>query len=153
MCCHPPGSVRITTAVIVFGYFRDFLSGSRQIHVNVIFIGPAADGTDSSWLSLPAESFDPGMNAADITVAALDETSMTYDAQNTAYGLYLNSITSPYDNQVYGYDEATGRFWQLFLNGTAASEGASSIAVADGDTLVWYYSATGATVPNVGTGL
>ncbi|MFR4802050.1 MAG: hypothetical protein ACLT98_01080 [Eggerthellaceae bacterium] len=38
-----------------------------------------------------------------------------------AYGFYLETITSPYDGRVLGWDEATGRYWQLFVNGEASS--------------------------------
>ena len=59
-------------------------------------------------------------------------------------------ITSPYDGRVLGWDEATGRYWQLFVNWQEASSvGASDIELSAGDVVVWAYSSYGQGVPEV----
>ena len=49
-----------------------------------------------------------------------------------------------------GWDEATGRYWQLFVNGEASSVGASSVNLRADDTVMWYYAADGASLPSEG---
>ena len=73
--------------------------------------------------------------------------NLTYDASNSEYGIMLNSITSPEDGTVLAWDEATGCYWQLFVNGVAAETGISGIELEDGMSIVWYYSAFGDSLP------
>ena len=54
-----------------------------------------------------------------------------------SYGLYLNTITSPYTGEKLGWDQATGKYWQLFVNGTASDVGASSVFLKTGDVITW----------------
>ena len=61
--------------------------------------------------------------------------------------IMLNSITSPEDGTVLAWDEATGCYWQLFVNGVAAETGISGIELEDGMSIVWYYSAFGDSLP------
>ena len=93
-----------------------------------------------------------GATAADATVAAFEAAGIgaKYDPDG-AYGFYLETITSPHDGRVLGWDEATGRYWQLFVNGEASSVGASSVNLRAGDTVMWYYAADGASLPSEGS--
>lgn len=126
---------------------------ASQIHANVIVIGPSNDGTDASWISLPAESFDDGVTALAATKTVLDEGQMTYQFVDGSSKSTFTSITSPYDDKPYAEDQATGKYWRLFINGAAVDASAGSMQLADGDTVAWYYSADGAALPSVGTGI
>ncbi|MFQ9741511.1 MAG: DUF4430 domain-containing protein, partial [Slackia sp.] len=60
-------------------------------------------------------------------------------------------ITSPFDESLtLGWDESTGRYWQLFVNGEVSSVGASEVSLRVGDTVMWYYAADGASLPSEG---
>ena len=48
------------------------------------------------------------------------------------------------------FDEASGCYWQLFVDGVASEVGISEVELADGMQIVWYYSAFGDTVPEIG---
>lgn len=109
-------------------------------------IGPDAFGQTETWATSSVELAD-GSTAWDLSQSLFKAAGLTYDAQDSSYGVYLNTITSPTTGKAYGYDQATGRYWQLFVNGEAASEGAGSIKLYDGDSVVWYYSADGDKLP------
>ena len=61
----------------------------------------------------------------------------------------LNSITSPADGTVLGWDEGTGKYWQLFVDGEASEVGIDGVELADGTSIVWYYSAFGDALPDM----
>ena len=124
---------------------------SESIEVKCGIIGVDAAGNAQAWA--PEKAFDvkQGATAADATVAAFEAAGIEakYDPDG-AYGFYLETITSPYDGRVLGWDEATGRYWQLFVNGEASSVGASSVNLRADDTVMWYYAADGASLPSEG---
>ncbi|WP_415928405.1 DUF4430 domain-containing protein, partial [Slackia piriformis] len=123
---------------------------AATIEVKCGIIGVDAAGNAQAWA--PEKAFDvkQGATAADATVAAFEAAGIEakYDPDG-AYGFYLETITSPYDGRVLGWDEATGRYWQLFVNGEASSVGASDIELSAGDVVVWAYSSYGQGVPEV----
>lgn len=108
-------------------------------------IGPDAFGQTETWATSSVE-LAGGSTAWDLSQSLFKAAGLTYDAQDSSYGVYLNTITSPTTGKAYGYDQATGRYWQLFVNSEAAS-GAGSIKLSDGDSVVWYYSAYGDKLP------
>lgn len=124
---------------------------AATIEVKCGIIGVDAAGNAQAWA--PEKAFDvkQGATAADATVAAFEAAGIEakYDPDG-AYGFYLETITSPYDGRVLGWDEATGRYWQLFVNGEASSVGASSVNLRADDTVMWYYAADGASLPSEG---
>lgn len=124
---------------------------AATIEVKCGIIGVDAAGNAQAWA--PEKAFDvkQGATAADATVAAFEAAGIEakYDPDG-AYGFYLETITSPHDGRVLGWDEATGRYWQLFVNGEASSVGASSVNLRAGDTVMWYYAADGASLPSEG---
>ena len=123
----------------------------ESIEVKCGIVGVDAAGNAQAWA--PEKAFDvkQGATAADATVAAFEAAGIEakYDPDG-AYGFYLGTITSPHDGRVLGWDEATGRYWQLFVNGEASSVGASSVDLRAGDTVMWYYAADGASLPSEG---
>lgn len=149
--------------------------GAQTIEVSIAVIGPDANGVDVQWagnakMELKAEAAtvatadtteaaEPeaaatdetaaGPTAADATEALFKESGLDAGYGMGSYGLYLNTITSPYTGEKLGWDQATGKYWQLFVNGTASDVGASSVFLKTGDVITWAYSAYGSSVPEV----
>ena len=148
---------------------------AQTIEVSIAVIGPDANGVDVQWagnakMELKAEAAtvatadtteaaEPeaaatdetaaGPTAADATEALFKESGLDAGYGMGGYGLYLNTITSPYTGEKLGWDQATGKYWQLFVNGTASDVGASSVFLKTGDVITWAYSAYGSSVPEV----
>lgn len=148
---------------------------AQTIEVSIAVIGPDANGVDVQWagnakMELKAEAAtvatadtteaaEPeaaatdetaaGPTAADATEALFKESGLDAGYGMGSYGLYLNTITSPYTGEKLGWDRATGKYWQLFVNGTASDVGASSVFLKTGDVIAWAYSAYGSSVPEV----
>lgn len=137
----------VTATVTVRG-----TSGSTEqgISVTAQVVGVDAFGDDEVWAAPASIEVAQGTTAAELTETLLAEAGLEADAQTSEYGWYLNSITSP-DGRVLGYDDATGKYWQLFVNGTASAVGAGSVVLQAGDEVVWYYSAYGASLDDIGT--
>ena len=148
---------------------------AQTIEVSIAVIGPDANGVDVQWagnakMELKAEAAtvatadtteaaEPeaaatdetaaGPTAADATEALFKESGLDAGYGMGSYGLYLNTITSPYTGEKLGWDQATGKYWQLFVNGTASDVGASSVFLKTGDVITWAYSAYGSSVSEV----
>lgn len=148
---------------------------AQTIEVSIAVIGPDANGVDVQWagnakMELKAEAAtvatadtteaaEPeaaatdetaaGPTAADATEALFKESGLDAGYGMGSYGLYLNTITSPYTGEKLGWDQATGKYWQLFVNGTASDVGASSVMLKTGDVITWAYSAYGSAIPEV----
>lgn len=148
---------------------------AQTIEVSIAVIGPDANGVDVQWagnakMELKAEAAtvatadtteaaEPeaaatdetaaGPTAADATEALFKESGLDAGYGMGSYGFYLNTITSPYTGEKLGWDQATGKYWQLFVNGTASDVGASSVFLKTGDVITWAYSAYGSSVPEV----
>lgn len=120
-----------------------------NVSASVSVIGVDAFGEDEVWAAATPYELPAGSTAADLTEAMLAATGLTADHGVGPYGWFLNSITSP-DGRVLGWDEATGRYWQLFVNGEAASTGAGGVTLQPGDEVVWYYSTDGASLDDAG---
>lgn len=110
--------------------------------------GLDAAGNPEVWTT-DSLSVEEGTTAAELTERMLDAAGIAYDAEESTYGWCLNSMTSS-DGRVLAWDEATGAYWQLWVNGAASDAGASSVTVEDGMLIAWYYAAYGAEYPENG---
>jgi hypothetical protein len=119
--------------------------------VKIAVIGPNADGKDSAYVAETEYALADVADAWDLSQKAFDSASLTYDAQNSDYGVMLNSITNPATDEVLAWDEASGKYWQLFVDGEASEVGIDGVELSDGTSIVWYYSAYGDAVPDAGT--
>lgn len=117
------------------------------VSVEASIVGSDADGNMEIWAAKDAYELSTGSTVEDLTKAVFERADLTADYSTTEYGFYLNTITSPFDGRVLGWDETTGKFWQLFVNGEAASTGASEIKLSDGDAVTWSYSVWGDPAP------
>ena len=111
-------------------------------------IGIDADGNQQTWTAAEPYTLKTGSTAADLSEALFKKHGLTADYGMGTWGWYLNSITSPVDaGQTLGYDSQTGAYWQLFINGKAASVGAGDYTLEAGDSVVWCYSKYGDPAP------
>ena len=122
-----------------------------EVHARVKVVGPDANGVDTFWgqttVTVPIEDgVQP--NAWDASKLAFEALGQEYYASFSENGAYLETMTSPFTGEVLGWDEATGRYWQPFVNGTSSALGVSFDTLTEGMTVTWYYSAWGATLPS-----
>lgn len=115
-----------------------------QISVNFKLVGISADGSDEVWFD-GAQSVGYGSTADALIEQILDAQGLAHISSTTEYGYYLSDITSS-DGRTLGYDAATGKYWQLFVNGKASEVGASSVTLGADDSIALYYSAFGASL-------
>lgn len=118
-----------------------------QISVGFQLVGVAADGTDEVW-SDGAQQVVFGSTADRLIEDVLGQLGLKHTSSNGQYGYYLSDITSA-DGRTLGYDAATGKYWQLFVNGAASDVAASGVALNPGDSVVLYYSAYGASLDDI----
>lgn len=115
-----------------------------KISVNFKLVGVDADGNDEVWFD-GAQGVAYGSTADALIEQILDAQGLTHTSSTTEYGYYLSDITSK-DGRTLGWDAATKKYWQLFVNGKASEAGASSVTLGAGDSIVLYYSAFGASL-------
>ena len=124
-------------------------SDEHVVSATVQVIGVNADGADEAWSSAATIELPADSTAADLSEALFKQAGLAADYGDSTYGWSLNTITSPTDGRVLGWDAATGKYWQLFVNGVPSELGAGSVELKAGDTVTWYYSAFGATLPEL----
>ena len=112
-------------------------------------IGIDAKGKQQTWAAATQYTLKNGSTAADLSEELFKQAGLKADYDpNGSWGWVLNSITSPFDaDRTLAYDSATGAYWQLFINGVAASVGAGSYPLEAGDSVVWCYSKYGDAAP------
>lgn len=110
----------------------------EQVTASCAVIGPNASGASVSWAPETSLAVEPGTTAADLTKQVLDANGITYDAD-------LYTFTK--DGTSLGYDAATGKWWQLFINGKSATVMASNYVLKEGDKVVWYYCTDSDSLP------
>lgn len=113
----------------------------KQIEVSFSIIGTDADGKAQTWVAPTQLKLDEGATAADAFIKLQEKTGFKakYDP-NTAYGFYLESITSPSDGRTLAYDPATHAYWQLFADGASSSVGASSVKLTQGQKIEFAFT-------------
>ena len=121
------------------------------IEVKCAVIGPDAAGNAQPWAPEATFEMEEGDTADALIVAAFERAKLTADYDpDGPYGFSLDAITSPFDGSVLGYDVATGKYWQLFVNGKASELGASGVTLAAGDAVTLAYTAYGEDIPEIG---
>ena len=118
------------------------------MHITMAVIGPDADGNPMLYAPETDNMVSPGASDAwELSQTLFALGNLDYNASNSSYGVMLDSITSPVDGSVLAWDEATGCYWQLFVDGEASEVGIDGVELADGTSVVWYYSAFGDVLP------
>lgn len=113
----------------------------KQIEVSFSIIGTDADGKAQTWVAPTQLKLDEGATAADAFIKLQEKMGFKakYDP-NTAYGFYLESITSPSDGRTLAYDPTTHAYWQLFVDGASSSVGASSVKLTQGQKIEFAFT-------------
>ena len=114
---------------------------AQKLNVTLAVVGPDADGAHAYWAPSTSLEMEDGSTAADASEQLFKRAGLMADYGTGDYGWYLNTITSPYTGDALGWDQATGKYWQLFVNGTASELGAGSVMLKAGDAVTWAYSA------------
>lgn len=121
---------------------------SPEVTATCSVIGVDAKGNQQTWAAAEPYTLKTGSTAADLSEALFKKHGLTADYGMGTWGWYLNSVASPVDaGRTLGYDSQTGAYWQLFINGTAASVGAGKYTLEAGDSVVWCYSKYGDAAP------
>ncbi len=128
-----------------YSAWGDSLPG--QVTGSVKVIGKDASGLDQVWADTTSLTLVEGSTAADLSEAAFSACGLTRASSTSSWGYYLSTITSPVDGRVLGWDASTGAYWHLFVNGKASQVGASSVNIANGDEVVWYYCTDSDSLP------
>lgn len=122
-----------------------------QVAASCQVIGLDANGTSQVWAPASTLTMIEGETAADLTERAFAAAGLTADTGVGEWGWYLTSITSPFDaNLTLGWDQATGRYWQLFVNGEYSLTSAGDYVLKPGDEIAWCYAADGEGLPTPG---
>ena len=122
---------------------------SPEVTATCSVIGVDAKGKQQTWAAASQYTLKNGSTAADLSEELFKRAGLKADYDpNGSWGWVLNSITSPFDaDRTLAYDHATGAYWQLFINGVAASVGAGKYTLEAGDSVVWCYSKYGDAAP------
>lgn len=123
---------------------------SPEVTATCSVIGIDAKGKQQTWAAASQYTLKNGSTAADLSEELFKQAGLTADYDpNGSWGWVLNSITSPFDtDRTLANDYAvTGAYWQLFINGAAASVGAGGYTLEAGDSVVWCYSKYGDAAP------
>ncbi len=122
---------------------------SPEVTATCSVIGVDAKGKQQTWAAASQYTLKNGSTAADLSEELFKQAGLKADYDpNGSWGWVLNSITSPFDaGCTLAYDHATGAYWQLFINGVAASVGAAKYTLEAGDSVVWCYSKYGDAAP------
>lgn len=115
-------------------------ANKATVKASVSFIGPDENGTNTVWASATDVKMSDGSTAADLTEQELKAAGLTYDSQGTSgASFYLASITRA--GKTYGWDQSTGRYWQLYINGRYSQKMAGQVTLKPGDRVQWVYAA------------
>ncbi len=122
---------------------------SPEVTATCSVIGIDAKGKQQTWAAASLYTLKNGSTAADLSEELFKQAGLKADYDpNGSWGWVLNSITSPFEpDRTLAYDHATGAYWQLFINGVAASVGAGNHKLEAGDSVVWCYSKYGDPAP------
>ena len=122
---------------------------SPEVTATCSVIGIDAKGKQQTWAAASQYTLKNGSTAADLSEELFKQAGLKADYDpNGSWGWVLNSITSPFEpDRTLAYDHTTGTYWQLFINGVAASVGAGNHKLEAGDSVVWCYSKYGDAAP------
>lgn len=109
-------------------------------HVTASVVGIDAFGEPQVWASPTGFDVEEGTTVATVTSRLFEQAHLTADTPTTAYGYFVNTITSPITGKPLGWDSATGKYWRLIVNGKPATQGASQIVLHEGDSIKWVYA-------------
>lgn len=117
--------------------------------ISISVIGPDANGREVSWASNTTMEVERGLHASDASVLLFKQEGLEADYGEGTYGWYLSTIASPYTGEKLGWDQATSKYWRLFVNGELSQVGAGGVQLNSGDVITWSYSADTLSSPDM----
>lgn len=116
-------------------------AGEVEVTVRVVGVDDANadEPTAQAWVPESQLALPEGSVAWDALKALLDEAGCTYDAQDSEYGVFVQSVTSPDGMMLENTSSEPYSFWAFLVNGEMAAEGVSSYVLQDGDTVELAY--------------
>lgn len=117
--------------------------------ISISVIGLDANGREVSWASNTTMEVERGLHASDASVLLFKQEGLEADYGEGPYGWYLSTITSPYTGEKLGWDQATSKYWRLFVNGELSQVGAGGVQLNSGDVITWSYSADTLSSPDM----
>ncbi len=118
-----------------------------QLSVSCEVVGQAKDGGQQTWAQPTTIQVKEGSTAAELSEQVFKQAGIGADTGTGSYGWYLNSLTSPFDEDVKlsteQVDASTWKFWQFFVNGKKANVGAGNYTLKAGDKVSWVYGSDG----------
>ncbi len=111
--------------------FRDILRNKDSISEDVLKKVP-----ESGYLAKSEKiSVKEGSSAWDVVKAYLDKNNITYDAEDSQYGLYIKGV-----NNLNQFDAGKNSGWMYTINGDMANVGISAYTLAAGDKIRFFYA-------------
>lgn len=117
--------------------------------ISISVIGPDANGREVLWASNTTMEVERGLHASDASLLLFKQKGLEADYGEGPYGWYLSTITSPYTGEKLGWDQATSKYWRLFVNGELSQVGAGGVQLNSGDVITWSYSADTLSSPDM----
>lgn len=130
---------------VTFMYAGDSDALPGQVLGSADIIGPDVNGNNTRWGSSSNVSLPEGSTAQDLIETVLKAKGIDYKASQS--GAYW-SITSPFEDNSYGYDGATGKYWHLYINGESSSLCASQVTLKSGDKVTFAYTTEKSPMPD-----
>ena len=119
-----------------------------QLSVSCTVIGQDASGAQQTWAQPTTTLVDEGTTAADLSEQIFKKAGIGAKTGKSAYGWYLESLTSPFNKSVTlsseKVNESTWKYWQFFVNGKPVDVGAGGYTLKAGDEVAWVYGFDGA---------
>lgn len=133
------------------GYVDELVAAAdaNTVDISISVIGPDANGREVSWASNTTMEVERGLHASDASVLLFKQEGLEADYGEGPYGWYLSTITSPYTGEKLGWDQATSKYWRLFVNGELSQVGAGGVQLNSGDVITWSYSADTLSSPDM----
>lgn len=113
------------------------LVGAVTVSVTGV-VGPD-DPRGVVWVEPVRVDFNAGAVAWDIFEPALGQAGCTFDAPDSEYGTFVQSITSPAGVTLENTDSEPYSFWSFLVNGEPATVGVGSYQLQDGDIIELVY--------------
>lgn len=130
---------------VTFMYAGDSDALPGQVLGSADIIGPDVNGNNTRWGSSSNVSLPEGSTAQDLIETVLKAKGIDYKASQS--GAYW-SITSPFEDNSYGYDGATGKYWHLYINGESSSLCANQVTLKSGDKVTFAYTTEKSPMPD-----
>ena len=130
----------------MYGADADALPG--QVLGSVDVIGPDVNGNNARWGSASNVSLPEGSTAQNLIETVLKAKGVTYNGSQSGEYWFLNSINSPFEDETYGYDGATNKYWHLYINGEPSLLCANQITLKSGDKVTLAYTTDDSAMPD-----